>query len=55
MSMISEEWAQKIEARREWFLEDESYRVLEEKKPGALKKIKDMFGSSQSLKSLEID
>lgn len=52
---LTDYWVSRIEFYRDWFLEDEEYKVLENGKPVSLKKVKELFGSEQSFRKLEVD
>lgn len=48
-------WLQRVDARRDWLLEDEKYGVDESKRPGKAKTSADLFGIEGSFRKLNVD
>jgi hypothetical protein len=56
ITFVSEEWKKKVEARRDWFLENEKYRSDEKKRPGGRPKTQeDLFGLEGPFRQLNVD
>ncbi|XP_012274161.1 retinol-binding protein pinta [Orussus abietinus] len=55
IATLTAEWKQKVIDNREWFLEDEKYRVDESKRQGKSVSGFDLFGVDGSFKQLNID
>ncbi|XP_043272931.1 retinol-binding protein pinta-like isoform X2 [Venturia canescens] len=52
---MTKDWKNKVTDRREWFLEDEKYRVNESMRPGKPISGMDLFGVDGSFKQLSFD
>ncbi|XP_063607482.1 alpha-tocopherol transfer protein-like isoform X2 [Penaeus indicus] len=52
---IKNYWLQRVDARRDWLLEDEKYGVDESKRPGKAKTSADLFGIEGSFRKLNVD
>ncbi|KAK3865838.1 hypothetical protein Pcinc_028582 [Petrolisthes cinctipes] len=52
---IKNHWLQRVDARRDWLLEDEKYCVDESKRPGKAKTSADLFGIEGSFRKLNVD
>ncbi|XP_069978324.1 alpha-tocopherol transfer protein-like isoform X2 [Penaeus vannamei] len=52
---IKNYWIQRVDARRDWLLEDEKYGVDESKRPGKAKTSADLFGIEGSFRKLNVD
>nr|XP_045595420.1 alpha-tocopherol transfer protein-like isoform X2 [Procambarus clarkii] len=52
---ITKYWLERVDARRDWLLEDEKYGVDESKRPGKAKTSADLFGIEGSFRKLTVD
>ncbi|KAG7164345.1 Alpha-tocopherol transfer protein-like [Homarus americanus] len=52
---IKKYWLQRVDARRDWLIEDEQYGVDESKRPGKAKTSADLFGIEGSFRKLNVD
>ncbi|XP_050697202.1 alpha-tocopherol transfer protein-like isoform X5 [Eriocheir sinensis] len=52
---IKNYWLQRLDARRDWLLEDEKFCVDESKRPGKAKTSADLFGIEGSFRKLNVD
>ncbi|KAK8375030.1 hypothetical protein O3P69_017775 [Scylla paramamosain] len=52
---IKNYWLQRLDARRDWLLEDEKYCVDESKRPGKPKTSAELFGIEGSFRKLDVD
>ncbi|KAK4297110.1 hypothetical protein Pmani_030445 [Petrolisthes manimaculis] len=52
---IKNYWLQRVDARRDWLLEDEKYCVDESKRPGKAKTSAELFGIEGSFRKLNVD
>ncbi|XP_071526866.1 alpha-tocopherol transfer protein-like isoform X3 [Panulirus ornatus] len=52
---IKKYWLDRVDARRDWLLDDENYGVDESKRPGKAKTSADLFGIEGSFRKLTVD
>ncbi|XP_069951886.1 retinol-binding protein pinta isoform X4 [Cherax quadricarinatus] len=52
---ITKYWIERLDARRDWLLEDEKYVVDESKRPGKAKTSAELFGLEGSFRKLNVD